>query len=135
MHERRAEIQLEERFVLSAKYVDEEGKKNALIQGPLGGKQKAPPRFGVLLLLAKLSCGRYRKHVERITPQCGLIDIKGSRQQTLFSIILSSQNGQKTPFLIEKIPLIFHFFAVFVLIIGKSVVKHSLLFWYAAKNL
>ena len=40
MHERRAEIQLEERFVLSAKYVDEEGKKDALIQGPLGGKQK-----------------------------------------------------------------------------------------------
>ena len=53
----------------------------------------------------------------------------------LFSIILFSQNGQKTPFLIEKIPLIIHFFAVFVLIIGKSVVKHSLLFWYAAKNL
>ena len=40
MHERRAEIQLEERFVLSAKYVDEEGKKDALIQGPLGGKQQ-----------------------------------------------------------------------------------------------
>jgi len=52
-----------------------------------------------------------------------------------FRLYYSSQNGQKTPFFIEKIPFIIHFFAVFVLIIGKSVVKHSLLFWYAAKNL
>ena len=52
-----------------AAHVDAEDKKDALIQGPLGGKQKAPPRFGVLLLLAKLSCGSYRKHVERMTPQ------------------------------------------------------------------